>query len=120
MCPGSSIEKSARRGSVDFIFCGIHTFKFIDHSYQDGKDLTSAFAAGGMEAVALNTPSDTPIIGSRPLLQRDELPQDRTCVDLPWTVNRGFSHRNFFPIGDPTWHPADCEQNGEKVRWNPY
>jgi hypothetical protein len=34
-----SFEDSARRGSVDFIFCGIHTFKFIDRSSQVGKDL---------------------------------------------------------------------------------
>jgi len=43
-------EESARRGNVDFIFCGIHTFKFIDHSNQSGKDLTPPFPAGGMEA----------------------------------------------------------------------
>ena len=47
-----SFEESARRGNVDFIFCGIHTFKFIDHSNQSGKDLTPPFPTGGMEAVA--------------------------------------------------------------------
>jgi hypothetical protein len=46
-----SFEDSARRGNVDFIFCGIHTFKFIDRSSQVGKDLTPPFP-GGMEAVA--------------------------------------------------------------------
>ena len=49
------------------------------------------------------------------LLQRDEFPQNRTCVNLPWTVNRGFPHRHFFPIGDPTWHSAYGEKNGEEV-----
>jgi hypothetical protein len=47
-----SFEESARQGSVHFIFCGIHTFKFIDHSSQAGKDLTPPFPAGGTEAVA--------------------------------------------------------------------
>jgi uncharacterized protein (DUF2237 family) len=47
-----SFEGSARRGSVDFIFCGIHTFKFIDHSNQAGKDLTPPCPAEWMEAVA--------------------------------------------------------------------
>jgi hypothetical protein len=48
----NSFEESARRGNVDFIFCGIHTFKFIDHSNEAGKDMTSPFPAEGMEAVA--------------------------------------------------------------------
>jgi hypothetical protein len=46
-----SFEESARRGNIDLIFCGIHTFQFIDHSNsnQDGKELTPPFPAGGME-----------------------------------------------------------------------
>jgi hypothetical protein len=39
-------EDSARRGSVDFIFCGIHTFSFINHSSQARKDLTPPFPGG--------------------------------------------------------------------------
>src|ERR1700759_2206724 len=48
----SLVEEGARRDSLDLIFCGIHTFKFIDHSNQDGKGLTSSFPAKGTEAVA--------------------------------------------------------------------
>jgi hypothetical protein len=47
-----SFEESARQESIDFIFCGIHTLKFIDHSSRARKDLTPPFHAGGMEAVA--------------------------------------------------------------------
>jgi hypothetical protein len=47
----SPFEESAHRGIVDSIFCGIHTFKFIDHSKQDGKDLMSSFPMTRMEAV---------------------------------------------------------------------
>ena len=39
-------EDSAPRGNVDSIFCGIHTFKFIDRSSPVGKDLTPPFSGG--------------------------------------------------------------------------
>jgi hypothetical protein len=48
----SPVEESARRESLDLIFCGIHTFKFIDRLNQDGKDLTSSFPANGVETGA--------------------------------------------------------------------
>jgi hypothetical protein len=50
----SSFEEGARRGNIDFIFCGIHTFQFIDHSNsnQDGKELTPPFPAGTDGVVA--------------------------------------------------------------------
>jgi hypothetical protein len=44
-----SFEESARRGNVDFIFYGIHNFKFIDHLSQDGKDLTPPFFPPGRD-----------------------------------------------------------------------
>ena len=40
-------EDSAPRGNVHSIFCGIHTFKFIDRSSPVGKDLTPPFSGGG-------------------------------------------------------------------------
>jgi hypothetical protein len=70
-----SIEESARRGSVDFIFCGIHTFKFIDHANQDGKDLTSPFPPGGIQAAVPNE------IGVQPAVPKQS-PQNRTNVEI--------------------------------------
>jgi hypothetical protein len=48
-------KESARPRNVDFIFCGIHTFKFIDHSNQAGKDITSPVPAEGMEVASSET-----------------------------------------------------------------
>lgn len=47
---GFSFEEKAHERSLDFIFCGIHTLKFIGHSIRTERDLTPLFPAEGMEA----------------------------------------------------------------------
>jgi hypothetical protein len=59
-----SFEESARRENVDFFFCGIHTFKFIDHSNQAGKDLTPPSPTRGMEAVGPSEIGVAPMVGA--------------------------------------------------------
>ena len=47
-----SFEENDRRGNVDFIFCGIHTFQFINHSNSNqGREGVDAALLSGSDGV---------------------------------------------------------------------
>jgi hypothetical protein len=79
-----SFEESARQGSVGIIFCGIHTFKFIDRSIQAAKDLSPPFPAGGMEAVALSELE----CSQKPAVQ-EQAAQNSVSIFGPSSFNHG-------------------------------